>query len=71
MTGSMGKVTLERTLVGGLILLLGLSIVVYVARPISILFSHVSEDYNEGWNAYHTFHLMSGMALYPPISPLM
>ncbi len=35
--------------------------------PIALLFSHLSRAYNEGWNAYHVAHLLSGRPLYPPL----
>ena len=39
-----------------------------LVRCAAIAGLHVPLDPNEGWNAYHTLHAMSGSALYPPAS---
>ncbi len=43
----------------------------YAAAPLSVLFSQVSDGFNEGWNAYFAVKVLRGEALYPPIESLI
>ncbi|GFE69601.1 glycosyltransferase family 39 protein [Chroococcus sp. FPU101] len=44
-----------------------LSIFLLVFRPVIEIPYKIFKNYNEGWNAYQTFHAFHGIALYPKI----
>lgn len=50
---------------------LGACTIVYLLPPVADMFQLKSENYNEGWNAFHTARLLSGDPLYPSIETLI
>lgn len=55
----------------GTVWLAAIAVALALLHLASIAGLHVYRDYNEGWNAYHAFALMTGGKLYPPASSFM
>jgi len=55
----------------GIVWLAAIAVALALLHLASIVGLHVYRGYNEGWNAYHAFALMSGGNLYPPASSFM